>query len=649
MTTNILEEILKNAQRIKAEPRHSQDAKFALFDNLLNIAMSADYSREDKKAIVQKAENISGKDMVARLIGFAPNAETKELFAEIAVEHASHGNAAGYATTFVKDSGLPVESPSRAAIVQIAIGHLPRLKHDYDWRQKRSEIANRVLAVCETPEEIETAAAQIGKIAVNSAPDDQYTYIYHLSAHDEVIKAVLPALETMPLGKSLVLIAQRVQNATPETRENLLDIAVKRVQAEDTKEIEYLVCNIVNSLPQNDEHRTRLIAGLERNATSHQAAIRTASALENTDDAEKFTAIAEKAIQGIPAFERIEVLKSTYLPEDSWGTGGIKNVAGAEWAGRKIANAIDELEPVEAIKMCLEMNKRTLGKSFEAMETYYQSGQARRPYIVQALRILPSVPKAERLDAARDILFGISDNSRCKELAAQAYLAEVAKLKPAARLKEAQNAVDSYKAVRSYSEKEGFGPGYDVAAALYVAIPDLIKSVKTSSFSDVEKFMYRRLVKNGVDEDFVADLAIEKVKKVKHLDPENRSWELRQLAKDFESSQAKQKILLAAANEIKRVPSKARFETAFRFATDNLRPNSEDGQLNAVAAKGMEVAIAAIGALPKGLQTAAAKAVFDAAATLPTVREALVAAHGDLLPRAGKPMDVASFLKASIG
>lgn len=651
MDKDILRQIADSINQIKTDPRHSRQAAYALVDNLLEVAAFEHYSREQKKEIIAKADNLRNKpySIIPSLIQITTDADIKEMLAEIGVALARQSESPGYACRFLRETGLPDNSPSRAAILQAAIDHLPNISVSYGSDpDKPSEAANAVLWECRTPEETAAVTAQIGKIAQTMNSVLLRSYILGLSTQDEtnyfdeIMNAVLPALSKLDPQDSLFIIRRKITESSPETKEKLVNFAMEIIEAKGTKEIELYVCGLIKDMAQEDPRRERLISKLISDAPSHKDAIFIALELQSLNDAEKFIEIANEEIEAIPATERIEVLQKACLPKNHWGE--IEEVSGSAWAKDKILVAIKSLEPVQAIEQCLNMNQYMFEKIYNEMDPHYPRA-VNEPFILQALSILPNVPQKDRLNAARDILFAIPHYSDHKDAATAAYLELVGGLKPAKRLVEAQNTMDAHIGTQYRpSDKDQFGPGYDAAQVLFVQIPDLMESKKKIPFRDVEKYVAwaRTMRSEDFDQDRIADMAIKAVERENAAD---RHYYLTKIAWNFDNEPAKNRILLAAAECLECLPVDRRFDKAFAFAVGKSRHDPDGGLLNPVAMRSMEVAIKSIAHLPEDRQDEAVKCVFDAAADYPAVREALVAAHADKIPAPPAPMDVATFLR----
>lgn len=169
MTQDILQEIIKNAQNVRSNPADSTGrTQNALVQNLLEMAAS-DYSAAEKKAITVEACKIASfPAILPKLIKQAADAKTKEIFAEIGVAYANEKKSSAHIVPLVKDTGLGIDSPARKAIVQAAIDYLPRAKSNQDF------IADMVLGVCKTPQEITAATQKIGEIVKAMNSDDVY-------------------------------------------------------------------------------------------------------------------------------------------------------------------------------------------------------------------------------------------------------------------------------------------------------------------------------------------------------------------------------------------------------------------------------------------------------------------------------------------
>lgn len=188
MTQDILKKIIKNAQDIKLNPTDSTGrTQNALIQNLLEIAAS-DYSTVDKKVITADAYRLgSCPAILPELIRLAPDAKTKEIFAEVAADYAREKKSSVHIVPLVKDTGLGIDSPARKALVQAAIDYLPLAKSNQHY------IADMVLGICETHQEAMTAAQKIGGIVQTMNSGDVYLHLMETS-----FKAAAQAAADLP-------------------------------------------------------------------------------------------------------------------------------------------------------------------------------------------------------------------------------------------------------------------------------------------------------------------------------------------------------------------------------------------------------------------------------------------------------------------
>ncbi|HEU4839694.1 MAG TPA: hypothetical protein VFS88_09855 [Micavibrio sp.] len=188
MTQATLKEIIKNAQTIKSNPADPTGrTQNMLIQNLLEIAAS-NYSTAEKKAITVDACQLgSCPAILPELIKQAPDAKTKEIFAEVAADYARDKKSSVHIIPLVKDTGLGIDSPARQEIVQAAIDYLPLAKSN------QHHVANMVLGICKTPQEVRTAAQKIGGIVQSMNSDDAYLQLMETS-----FKAAAEAAAKLP-------------------------------------------------------------------------------------------------------------------------------------------------------------------------------------------------------------------------------------------------------------------------------------------------------------------------------------------------------------------------------------------------------------------------------------------------------------------